>query len=63
MRDLRNKSDQRLASLDRIDNDLGYVKGNVRWICKRLNYMKHILSEDEFLGWIKEIYEFKFGNK
>lgn len=63
IRDLRNKSDQRLASLDRIDNELGYIKGNVRWICKRLNYMKHVLSEEEFLGWVKEIYEFKFKNE
>ena len=31
------------------------VKGNVRWIHKKLQKMKWDLSEQEFLGWIKLI--------
>jgi hypothetical protein len=63
LRKLRNKSDQRIASLDRIDNSKGYVVGNVRWICKRLNYMKHTMSDKDFLQWIKEVYLFNFQKK
>jgi len=63
VRKLRDKSDKRLASLDRIDNSVGYIKTNVRWICKRVNYMKHTMNDDEFLSWIKEIYDFKFKEK
>lgn len=63
IRKLRDKSDQRLASLDRIDNDKGYTIENVRWICKRINYMKHTLSDSDFLNFVKEIYEFSFPKK
>jgi hypothetical protein len=37
------------ASLDRIDNKLGYVYGNVQWVEKRINAMKSNLPESEFL--------------
>lgn len=29
------------ASLDRIDNSMGYIKGNVRFICLMANYMRN----------------------
>jgi hypothetical protein len=34
------------ASLDRIDSNLGYVKENIRWVSKPINYMKHTMSDD-----------------
>ena len=37
------------ASLDRIDNRLGYVPGNVQWVHKTINRMKHTLSQAEFV--------------
>lgn len=37
------------ASLDRIDNSKGYVEGNVQWVHKRINMMKHSMSEDDFI--------------
>lgn len=37
------------ASLDRIDNNLGYVYGNVQWVDKRINAMKSNLTEDDFV--------------
>lgn len=42
----KDKRDQ-TASLDRIDNAKGYVKGNVRWIHKDVNRLRGVLSDDE----------------
>lgn len=39
------------ASLDRIDSNKGYIKGNVRWVHKDLNRMRWKLSDREFLYW------------
>jgi len=35
------------ASLDRIDNSKGYVKGNVRFVAIMANYCRHIFSDNE----------------
>lgn len=45
------------ASLDRINNDIGYVKGNVQWVHKDLNFMKQDLSENYFIELCKKVYE------
>ncbi len=37
------------ASLDRIDNDKGYVEGNVQWVHKDINFMKGVLSSERFI--------------
>jgi hypothetical protein len=34
------------ASLDRIDNDKGYIKGNVRFICLITNYARNTWNDD-----------------
>lgn len=39
----------RTASLDRIDNLIGYTKENIQWLHKEVNMMKHIHSTDRFL--------------
>ena len=47
------------ASLDRIDNNKGYIKGNVQWVMLGVNYMKMTFSNDELhktLRLIKENY-------
>jgi hypothetical protein len=36
-------------SLDRINNDLGYIKGNVRWISSRANSLKSDASDKELI--------------
>lgn len=36
-------------SLDRIDSSKGYIKGNVQWVTKRINWMKGDLNMEEFL--------------
>jgi len=37
------------ASLDRIDSSKGYIVGNVQWVYKFVNVMKHELSHNEFI--------------
>lgn len=47
------------ASLDRIDNSKGYIKGNVRFVSLGVNYMKNRRSDEELfelLSLIKENY-------
>ena len=45
------------ASLDRIDNSLPYIKGNVQWVHKDINTkIKKNLSEDTLHLWSKRVY-------
>jgi archaellum component FlaC len=34
------------ASLDRINNDKGYVKGNIRWVSRSINWMKNEMDDE-----------------
>ena len=43
------------ASLDRIDNNLGYIDGNVRWVAREINYMKWKFSDEIFIKFCKNI--------
>ena len=54
---LRGENNEDIASLDRIDNDKHYIEGNLQWVCKRINYMKHTMTEDYFFGWVEKIYK------
>lgn len=38
------------ASLDRINNDLGYVLSNVRWVHKIINSLKSDLSDEDLIS-------------
>lgn len=51
------------ASLDRIDNTKGYIKGNVQWVHKDVNLMKHIHSLSDFVEICKIITEHQFNVK
>ena len=53
------KSSDGTASLDRINPQIGYVKDNVQWVHKDINFMKQDMDEEYFLKTIKEIYENK----
>lgn len=43
------------ASLDRIDNTKGYVKGNVQWLHKWINIMKSDHTTNEFIEFCKMV--------
>lgn len=58
--DLRKKSSDNIdaifgASLDRIDSKKGYVKGNVQFVSRCLNYMKNTLTHEETIALCKQI--------
>jgi len=46
--------------IDRVNNNKGYVKGNCVTACFKCNQAKHSMSKDEFLEWIKKVYEFNY---
>ena len=43
--------------IDRVDSSKGYSLGNVVPCCSKCNFMKHVLTTDEFLTHIKKIIE------
>ncbi len=43
------------ASLDRIDNSLGYVPGNVRWVHKDINKMRAAHDDKTFVAWCQQV--------
>jgi hypothetical protein len=45
--------------IDRIDSSRKYEKGNVVSCCSTCNYGKREMSTDEFLSWIRRVYEHK----
>lgn len=45
------------ASVDRIDSSIGYVKGNIQFVDKRINNMKQDLSQEEFIDLCKMVAE------
>lgn len=48
----------RTASLDRIDNDKGYVHGNLQFIHRTINYMRADMSMNDFLAICKMVTEY-----
>jgi hypothetical protein len=46
------------ASVDRIDNSEGYVKGNVQWVHKDINWIKQDYSQDRFIELCKKVSNF-----
>lgn len=45
------------ASLDKINPELGYVKGNIQFLTNRVNFSKGNLTNEEFFSLCKEIVE------
>ena len=52
-----NTGDFSYNGIDRIDNDNGYIDGNIVTCCKICNYAKNTMSYDDFLSWIKKAYK------
>jgi hypothetical protein len=42
--------------IDRVDNTLGYIEGNVVACCGRCNRAKDIMSAQEFDFWVEQLY-------
>jgi hypothetical protein len=47
------------ASLDRIDSSLGYVKNNIRWVSRVINWMKNDMSDKQ----VNDLIEILVKNK
>jgi len=52
-----NVDDFRYNGVDRVDNLLGYAIGNCVACCKDCNRSKGTLTQDEWLAWVKRLYE------
>ncbi|HUU87312.1 MAG TPA: hypothetical protein VMX17_06125 [Candidatus Glassbacteria bacterium] len=44
---------KRTASVDRINNKLGYITGNIQWVHKDINLMRNHLTINEFISLCK----------
>lgn len=51
-------NDMYTASLDRIDSNKGYVKGNVQFVSMNINFLKHTLTNEDMIFICKEIANF-----
>jgi hypothetical protein len=47
----------RTASLDRIDSNKGYVKGNLQWVHKQINMLKTNIDQESFIKMCKLVAE------
>lgn len=54
-RNYRNDKKTQTASLDRINNSIGYVIDNVQWVHKDINRMKQLFSNKELIQWCKVV--------
>jgi hypothetical protein len=46
-----------INGIDRVDNSVHYVYGNVVTACARCNLAKRTMSIQEFLGWVSLVYK------
>lgn len=49
----KNKSQPHSASLDRIDNNKGYIRGNVRFVSLMFNYARNTFDDQEVIDFCK----------
>ena len=56
-RDGTGKKSYTNVSIDRIDNNIGYNKKNIRLVCWAVNIMKHNMSDEELMLWVSRIHE------
>lgn len=45
----------RYSGLDRVDNSIGYVTGNIVSCCSQCNKGKHVMTAEEFLDWVSRV--------
>lgn len=51
------------ASLDRIDSNGGYIKGNIQWVEKNINIFKNALNNDDFIGLCRLVSQYTRNQK
>lgn len=54
----KNNKNEQTASLDRIDSNQGYIKGNIQWIHKKFQKMKNSKNMKEFIEDCKEVVKY-----
>lgn len=54
---IHNNTNTNTASIDRIDNEQGYVIGNVRWVHKHINIMKNRYTDNYFIELCQKVVE------
>jgi hypothetical protein len=54
---------EKTASLDRIDSNLGYTQQNIQWVHKYVNFLKREIHDIDFFTIVKHVYEFKKLNE
>ncbi|MEK6881027.1 MAG: hypothetical protein AABY22_15520 [Nanoarchaeota archaeon] len=53
--EIANGSKNNAASIDRIDSSKGYTPDNIQWVHKRVNIMKNVATQEEFIEWCRKI--------
>jgi hypothetical protein len=56
---LKQKNPIYSTSLDRIDSKMGYIKGNVRWVSRAINWMKNDMGDN----YVHELIDILIKNK
>jgi len=47
------------ASIDRIDSDKGYIKGNIQLVLRKVNMMKQSYSQEEFIEVCRKVANYR----
>lgn len=56
---ISNNASANTASVDRIDNEQGYIKSNVRWVHKHINIMKNRYTDSYFVDMCRRVAEYQ----
>lgn len=50
-----HRRNETTASLDRINNNQGYISGNLQWVHKDINFMKQDFENNQFIAYCKAV--------
>jgi hypothetical protein len=59
----KERAKRTTASLDRKNPAKGYTLGNVQWVHKKVNLMKHVSTDKEFIEWCRAVAKYQEGEK